>query len=50
MFKWFEGLCSNVIVLLGSTGGLTVDLGGLRKKVPSRLSNFVLKNCSCAFS
>ena len=29
MFKLFEGLCRNVIVLVGSTGGLNVDLGGL---------------------
>ena len=27
-----EGLCRSVIVLVGSTGGLIVDLGGLRKK------------------
>ena len=30
--KLFEGLCRSVIVLVGSTGGLIVDLGGLRKK------------------
>ena len=30
--KWFEGLCRSVIVLVGSTGGLIVDLSGLRKK------------------
>ena len=32
LFKSFEGLCRSVIVLVGSTGGLIVDLGGLRKK------------------
>ena len=32
LFKGFEGLCRSVIVLIGSTGGLIVDLGGLRKK------------------
>ena len=32
LFKWFEGLCRSVIVLEGSTEGLIVDLGGLRKK------------------
>ena len=32
LFRWFEGLCRSVIVLVGSTGGLIVDLGGLRKK------------------
>ena len=32
LFKSFEGLCRSVIVLIGSTGGLVVDLGGLRKK------------------
>ena len=31
-FKGFQGLCRSVIVLVGSTGGLIVDLGGLRKK------------------
>ena len=29
-FKRFEGLCRSVRVLVGSTGGLIVDLGGLR--------------------
>ena len=32
LFKRFEGLCRSVIVLVGSTGGFIVDLGGLRKK------------------
>ena len=32
LFKFFEGLCRNVIVLVGSTEGLIVDLGGLRKQ------------------
>ena len=32
LFKSFEGLCRSVIALIGSTGGLIVDLGGLRKK------------------
>ena len=32
VFKRFEGLYRSVIVLVGSTGGLIVDLGGLRKK------------------
>ena len=31
LFKRFEGLCRSVIVLVGSTGGFFVDLGGLRK-------------------
>ena len=38
------------MVLVGSTGGLIVDLGGLRKKVLHTLSNFELKIYSCAFS
>ena len=38
------------MVLVGCTGWLVVDLGGLRKKVLSKLSNFELKNYSCAFS
>ena len=32
LFKGSEGLCRSVIVLVGSSGGLIVDLGGLRKK------------------
>ena len=31
------------MLLVGSTGGLIVDLGGLRKKVLNKLSNFELK-------
>ena len=50
LFKRFEGLFRSVIVLVGSTRGLIVDLGGLRKKVLNTLSNFELKNYSCAFS
>ena len=38
------------MVLVGSTGGLIVDLGVLRKKVHNTLSNFELKSYSCAFS
>ena len=37
-------------MLVGSTGGLIVDLGGLRKKVLNTLLNFELKIYSCAFS
>ena len=32
LFKLFEGLCSCVIVLVGSDRGIIVDLAGLRKK------------------
>ena len=32
LFKSFEGLGRSVIVLVGSNGGLNVDLRGLRKK------------------
>ena len=32
LFKLFEGLCRSVIVLVGSTGVLIVDLAGLRIK------------------
>ena len=32
LFKRFEVLCRCVTVLVGSTGGLIVDLGGLKKK------------------
>ena len=32
LFKRFEGLNRSVIVLVGSNGGLIVDLIGLRKK------------------
>ena len=46
LFKRFEGLCRSVIVLLGSTGGLIVDLGGPRKKYLTRCqissSKFIL--------
>ena len=31
-FKRFEDLGRSIIVLVGSTGGLIVDIGGLRKK------------------
>ena len=36
LFKRFEGQCRSVIVLVGCTGGLIVDLGGLRKKYLTR--------------
>ena len=36
LFKGFEGLCRSVILLVGSTGGLIVDLGGLSKKYLTR--------------
>ena len=39
LFKSFEGLCRSVIVLVGSIGGLIVDLGGLRKKYLIRCQN-----------
>ena len=32
LFKGFEGLGRSFISLIRSTGGLIVDLGGLRKK------------------
>ena len=32
LFKYFEGLRRRVIVLVGSDGGIIVDLAGLRKK------------------
>ena len=32
LFKFFEGLCRSVLVVVGSTGGLIFDLAGLRKK------------------
>ena len=32
LFKYFEGLCRSVIVLVGSDRGIIVDLAGLRKK------------------
>ena len=32
LFKCFEGLCRSVIFLVRFTGGLIIDLGGLRKK------------------
>ena len=45
-FSWFEGLCRSVIVLVGSTGGLIVDIGDLRKKYLTRCqkssSKFIL--------
>ena len=49
-FIQFEGLSRNVSVLVGSESGLIVDLACLRKKVLNTLSNFELKNYSCAFS
>ena len=36
LFKLFEGLCRSFIVVVGCTGGLIVDLGGLRKKYLTR--------------
>ena len=50
LFKLFEGLCRSVLVVVGSTGGLIIDLAGLRKKVLNTLSKFELKSYSCAFS
>ena len=38
-FKGFGGLCRSVVVLIGSTGGLIVDLGGLRKEYLIRCQN-----------
>ena len=32
LFKWIEGLCRNVITLVGSEWVIVFDLGGLRKK------------------
>ena len=49
-FMRFEGLRRSVTVLVGSERGLIVDLACLRKKVLNTLSNFELKNYSCAFS
>ena len=49
LFKYFEGLCRSVIVLVGSDRGLVVDLAGLRKKVLNTLSNFELKLLLCVF-
>ena len=49
-FIQFEGLSRNVSVLVASESGLIVDLACLRKKVLNTLSNFELKNYSCAFS
>ena len=46
LFKLFEGLCRSVIVLVGCTGGLIFDLGGLREKYLMRCqissSKFIL--------
>ena len=49
-FKRFKGLRRSVTFLVGSERGLIVDLACLRKKVLNTLSNFELKNYSCAFS
>ena len=48
-FNWFEGLCRSVIVLVGSTGGLIVDLGGLRKKYLLRCQTSSSKLYLCVF-
>ena len=49
LFKGFEGLCRSVIVLVGSTGGLIVDLGGLRKKYFIRCQISSSKVILCVF-
>ena len=48
-FKRFEGLCRSVIFLEGSTGGLIVDLGGLRKKYLIRCQIRAQKLFLCVF-
>ena len=47
-FIRFEGLRRSVTVLVGSEREINVDLACLRKKVLDTLSNFELKNYSCA--
>ena len=49
-FVRFEDLRRSATVLVGSESGLIVYLACLRKKVLNTLSNFELKNYSCAFS
>ena len=49
LFKRFEGLCRIVIVLVGSTGRLIVDLGGLRKKYLIRCQNSSSNVILCVF-
>ena len=50
LFKWIEVLSRSVIILVGSDAGIISDIGDLRKKVLSTLSNFELKKYSCAVS
>ena len=48
-FIRFEGLRRSITVLVGSEREINIDLACLRKKVLNTLSNFELKNNSCAF-
>ena len=50
LFKWIEGLSRSVIILVGSEVEIISNIGDLRKKVFSTLSNFELKKYSCAVS
>ena len=49
LFKWIEVLSRSVIILVGSDAGIISDIGDLRKKVLSTLSNFELKNTLVQF-
>ena len=49
LFKRFERLCRSAIVLVGSTGGLIVDLGGLKKKYLIRCQISSSKLFLCVF-
>ena len=49
LFKWIEGLCRIVIILVGSNREVIFDLGGLRKKYSIRCQ-IRLKKFACAIS
>ena len=49
LFKWIEGLCRSVIILVGSNRDVIFDLGGLRKKYSIRCQISGSKNMLVQF-
>ena len=49
LFKWIEGLCRSVIILVGSNREVIFDLGVLRKKYSIRCQNSGSKNMLVQF-
>ena len=49
LFKWIEVLSRSVIILVGSEAEIISNIGDLRKKYLTTLSNFELKNTLVQF-